>query len=134
MSIDLPDDDTYDFILSVADINDIIKENGLEEKMKKLIEKVISKLPEEKRNELFAIPVGGSMRIPYFQSIVESFVTKEKMIRTLNMDECVGSGCSCYGAILNGWWKYEINYKPEFVDNKNKYIKKMYIYIIIKQK
>lgn len=125
LSIDLNEDDTFDSILTVDELNKIIQ--PLSEKLKDILRDFLTKsdLNEEIKRNLKILPVGGSMRIPYFQKLVLDETQRIlnnneiKMIKTLNMDECISSGNSYYGSILTGKWQYEINYEGKENDLKN---------------
>eukprot|EP01134_Creolimax_fragrantissima_P006111 CFRG6111T1 len=53
-------------------------------------------------NEIYSVEiVGGSTRIPKVKEIVASMFGEEKMLTTLNADECVSRGCALMAAILS---------------------------------
>lgn len=130
LSIDLTEDETYESVLTVNELNQII--SPLCDRLKVILKEFLkdSNLNDDTKREIKILPVGGSMRIPYLQKIVIE-ETKEilknenlKMIKTLNMDECISSGNSYYGSILNGSWKYEVIYKGIEMGNDTKNLEK----------
>lgn len=116
LSIDLLNDESYDGVVDVKDINQVIDNSRMLRTLKDIIKAAIDKsqLSKEELKNMGVLPVGGSLRIPYLQKKLSEIIKEitgvdNAIIQTISMDECVSSGCTYYGCILNGWSKYKIN-------------------------
>lgn len=134
MSIDGGLED-YECDYSVSELNEVLKSNKFDEEILSILNECIknSNIKESEKREIEILIVGGSLRIPYFQSILLKYLKenlKSKYLnlnKTINMDECISYGNLYNGLIIKNYWKYNIIDKTKYChlymsndeDNKN---------------
>lgn len=114
-------DDDIDIDYNVTELNEILINNGLIDKLKNLLNKSIkeSNISKEEYNKINIVICGGSLRIPLFQNEIEKYMKEElkikdnRITRTLNMDECISLGNCYYKLMKDKKWNYKI------IDNEN---------------
>lgn len=106
-------------------LENIIKNDLLDRRLYGLLTECLegALLNDDEKKLLQITIIGGSLRIPVLKDVILEFLEKingkTSLRQTLNMDECIGLGCSYYYEMRNGKWKYEI-------DDKKCYLKDTY--------
>lgn len=113
-------DETYSDILTVNELNTLINENSIIERILYLLNELINNIHPSIKTKIEIVISGGSLRIPFIQNEIRKWLNELKsnnnnnnekvynLIKTINIDECVATGCCYYGLILNGKWNYNI--------------------------
>lgn len=119
-------DDDFQHEFKIEDLNKILLDNGLINKFNDIIKNAVEAAGKIDLKEMEIVIAGGTTRIPKFQKVLTNYlVTNQAKIQTLNltlnMDECVSTGCSYYDAILHNKISYNINdkYSGIIIDSSN---------------
>lgn len=105
----------YDGCLTKDEINKVLKESDLEKRMKKLLDQCIKKA---ELNECYIPPEemiirGGTIKIPYIQSILNEYISKKlnndkKAVVLETGDGLISRGCIYYSYIQSHKLRYMI--------------------------
>lgn len=119
-------DEDFQHEFKIEDLNKILLDNGLISKFNDIIKNAVEAAGKIDLKEMEIVIAGGTTRIPLFQKVLTNYlVTNQAKIQTLNltlnMDECVSTGCSYYDAILHNKISYNINdkYSGIIIDSSN---------------
>lgn len=119
-------DEDFQHEFKIEDLNKILLDNGLISKFNDIIKNAVEAAGKIDLKEMEIVIAGGTTRIPKFQKVLTNYlVTNQAKIQTLNltlnMDECVSTGCSYYDAILHNEISYNINdkYSGIIIDSSN---------------
>lgn len=119
-------DEDFQHEFKIEDLNKILHDNGLINKFNDIIKNAVEAAGKIDLKEMEIVIAGGTTRIPLFQKVLTNYlVTNQAKIQTLNltlnMDECVSTGCSYYDAILHNKISYNINdkYSGIIIDSNN---------------
>lgn len=119
-------DEDFQHEFKIEDLNKILHDNGLINKFNDIIKNAVEAAGKIDLKEMEIVIAGGTTRIPLFQKVLTNYlVTNQAKIQTLNltlnMDECVSTGCSYYDAILHNKISYNINdkYSGIIIDSSN---------------
>lgn len=134
-------EDDFQHEFTINELKDILVNNGFINKLNDIIDNTIKNAGKIDLEEMEIVIAGGTTRIPKFQRVLLSILQNNKakiqtLNLTLNMDECVSTGCSYYDAILHNKISYNINdkYSGIIIDSRNIKEKKEITKIISKIK
>lgn len=114
------DDEDFSHVLTLDKFNELL--TCLKDKIKDNINEILK--DEEDKTEIEFVIAGGTMRIPLFQKVLSEILTEIKskypsINYTLNMDECVSTGCSIYEGIIHGNIIYDIECENYIINRNN---------------
>lgn len=114
-SVDISEDNTFETTISVEQLNQLIVQNHIDDKLRELIDDAVksANLGAEILSSISTVICGGNFRITILQEIIkrnlmQKYNNENEILRTLNMDENISCGCCYYGMILNDTWKYSV--------------------------
>lgn len=119
-------DEDFQHEFKIEDLNNILVNNGLINKFNDIINNAVEAAGKIDLKEMEIVIASGTTRIPLLQKVLTNYLlTHQAKIQTLNltlnMDECVSTGCSYYDAILHNKISYNINdkYSGIIIDSSN---------------
>lgn len=109
-------DEDFSHEFKIEDLNKILIENEFINRFNDIIGYAIKAAGKIDVTQMEIVIAGGTTRIPKFQQVLTSILQNNKadiqtLNLTLNMDECVSTGCSYYGAILHNEISYNVSDK-----------------------
>lgn len=136
---DLYNEEDFDTVFSREKLEWLLMNDNYDKRIKSLLDECLIKCNIQAKEVSDIIIAGGTCRIPFIQNTLQAYlknVIKKNccLKKSIDMDEHIAYGCSYYGLILNGLWKYEIidNDKTLFStcnENTNKVMNKIDKYL-----